>query len=270
MDHPVKPIDFACPHCGVILSVPGTLAGQEGKCGECRRTFRIPGGQSPDPAPRESELPDTWKLAWVAAGILGAIPLFAVLRRAVSDAKSLGCVMMLLGAWVLLLISAELWMRRRQALRQTALPDGTVADVLERLPGAIVLRDLTGDAGDIPFAVIMPREGLFIIHVVEEEGIVTSDGADLMVNGRPDSSGHVDRAVRNAVWFGAQVRGLVGDEVWVHPLVVFHRGSVDVKDPIRGVRAVGRSRLAEVILETRGTRTSRRTWKHMRRHGTTL
>jgi DNA-directed RNA polymerase subunit RPC12/RpoP len=39
---PVTSVRYACPHCGTTLEVPGSLVGQEAKCGSCRGRTIVP------------------------------------------------------------------------------------------------------------------------------------------------------------------------------------------------------------------------------------
>lgn len=178
--------------------------------------------------------------------------------------------MMLTGSWLLLLIFIELWLRRSRAEQSVASTSRTVHDILDGIPGSILLRDLTGAAGDVPFALITRNHGIFTVQVCDTGKKVVAQGDLLLVDGLPASDAAAESAAQNAVWFGTQIRTIAREDIWVHPILVFTNAEVEASEIVRGAIVTSRRHLSSVILGMRGSRATRSAWKYVSRHGTTL
>ena len=123
--------------------------------------------------------------------------------------------------------------------RRGAMAEESIGKLLDQLPGDnLVLHDVPSRFGNIDHIIISRTKGIILVETKSHHGKVTTDGASLLVNGRPPEKDFIRQTLNNGYWLKEWVKANTGLDAWINCVIVFTNGFVTVSDKIKGVSVI--------------------------------
>ena len=124
-----------------------------------------------------------------------------------------------------------------------------VQRILEGLPmdHFIVMNDVRFKYGNIDHLVVRDDGTVFLVETKSHRGRVTTDGQQLLLNGRPFKKNYLCQINRNIRWLRSMAKKVFGLNRWYVAIIVFPNAHVFGKTSAKRVNTVAADRLISFI-----------------------
>lgn len=114
----------------------------------------------------------------------------------------------------------------------------SVSEIMSALPAETeVIIDIQYDTSQIDYTAFTRQQGIFVIRVLRDRGLVSSDGKTLLLNGRPRPD-VIKNSLRDTFFIKSMIRDRVGIDAYVTPLVVMERAAIRENISLLGVLVI--------------------------------
>ncbi|HHY66467.1 MAG TPA: NERD domain-containing protein [Alicyclobacillus sp.] len=111
----------------------------------------------------------------------------------------------------------------------------------------LVFHDISCPVGNIDHVVLGPT-GIFIVETKSHSGTITASAeGKLLRNGKPLEKDVVKQVWQQVSWLKKTLKSRLEDTVFIHPLLVFVNGFVQVRNPVKGITVIPGKWLVETI-----------------------
>jgi hypothetical protein len=111
----------------------------------------------------------------------------------------------------------------------------------------LVIHDIPSSYGNIDHVVIGKNTGVFLLETKAHGGKVEISNQQLLVNGKSPEKDFVAQVLKNTYWLRDEIEKITGSKVWITPVIVFTNAFVAPGKPIKGVIAVNKKYLPNVL-----------------------
>ena len=188
--------------------------------------------------------------------LIGALILAILLFLTIQNWQALGLgggtVLILLVILRVLpdLINKPIKQRKKEERRANrgARAEEVVGDLLASLgDDFLIIHDIPSSYGNIDHVVIGKNTGIFLLETKAHGGKVDVSDQQLLVNGKFPEKDFVAQALKNTYWLRDEIEKVTGSKVWITPVIVFTNAFVAPGKPIKGVIAINKKYLPNVL-----------------------
>lgn len=123
-----------------------------------------------------------------------------------------------------------------------------IGKLLEQLgDDFVVLHDIESPYGNIDHVVISQKSGITLLETKSHRGKVTTTESNILVNGKKPEKDFVAQALKNSYWLRDETERVLQIKPWITPVVVFTNGFVEPGRPVKGVRAMNKKFLLQML-----------------------
>lgn len=121
--------------------------------------------------------------------------------------------------------------------------------ILEQLPmdHFIVMNDIKFRYGNIDHLVIRDDGAIFLIETKSHRGVITSDGNQLLLNGKPFKKNPICQVNRTIRWLRNMIARFYRRNVWIVAVLVFPRAKVNCRKIIKRVNMSGEDDVLAIL-----------------------
>jgi len=113
--------------------------------------------------------------------------------------------------------------------------------------GYIVLNDVKFKYGNIDHLVIRKDKTIFLVECKSHKGRVSTDGKQLLLNGRPFKTNYFCQINRTIRWNRRVLKEIWGRNTWIVAIIVFPNADVRIKKSVKRVNILCKSELLQFI-----------------------
>lgn len=127
--------------------------------------------------------------------------------------------------------------------------ENKVARLLSELliEGCLVVNDIKFKYGNIDHFVIRPDGFVFLIETKSHRGLVTTNGKQLLLDGKPFKNNYFSQLNRTIRWERRIMRQLWGKNTWMIAVIVFPNAKVQIKKSVKRVNIMSADKLLSFI-----------------------
>ena len=138
---------------------------------------------------------------------------------------------------------------KNKKIREWQKAEQVVARLLTELltDGCLVVNDIKFKYGNIDHLVIRPDGFVFNIETKAHRGVVTTDGKQLLLNGKPFKKNYFCQMNRTIRWERRIMQQLWGKNTWMIAVIVFPNADVRINKSIKRINVISADKLLSFI-----------------------
>jgi hypothetical protein len=113
--------------------------------------------------------------------------------------------------------------------------------------GYVIMNDIKYRYGNIDHVAIRPDGTIFLIETKSHAGRISTDGRELLVNGRPLKSNPISQVMTSIRWLRDLALRLSNKPPWIVAVVVFPNAKFCIRRSVNRVNVMAADKLIEFI-----------------------